>query len=362
MSRPSTYLAMRNRLSWVSFLVSTACAARPPQSTRRHPRPRHRPHRVCCPTSLVEAAKCKASFFPRPPPVFSFPSHRAASLLTSRAMAHTASPPPTRLPGTVRVINASLSRTGTASMAEALAILLDAPSYHCGTDGVFGADAPVWAAAARAVVRPDWAALLDARGYASIGDAPACNYWAELAAMYPDAKVLLVERGEPGDRGAWADSYVAAVTAVAPFFRTRWRSRPARDAYDICTRMAAQNGGGISVDDLSRPGTDTREMLTRWYDRHYSAVRAGVPPKRLVVVPLGGGWTPLCEALHLPVPAVDFPQEHVGAASVAAISEAAATAMRPPPALVVAAAGAAVAAAGAAAIGVWRATRGGCFF
>lgn len=177
---------------------------------------------------------------------------------------------------------------------------------------------------------------------------------------YPDATVLLVERSERGDRGAWVASFVAALTAVAPFFCTRWRSRPARDAYDTCTRMVTPHGEGETVSDLVRPGTYTSESLARCYDRHYAAVRAGVPPGRLAVVRVGSGWAPLSEALRLPVPKdVEYPHEHVSAANVPAISEAAAAAMRPPPGLVVAAVGAAVGTAVAAAVGVLRSTRGG---
>ncbi|GAB0494148.1 hypothetical protein MMPV_005438 [Pyropia vietnamensis] len=238
-------------------------------------------------------------------------------------------------------------------MAAALAILLDAPSYHCGTDGVGGDDAPIWAAAARKGELPDWSQLLDARGYASIGDAPACFYWADLAATYPDAIVLLVERGEPSNRSSWTASFDAALTAVAPFFRTRWRSRHARDAYDICTRMVTPHCPGKVAGALLLPDSYSRETLATWYERHYAAVRAAVPPERLAVIDLGGGWEPLCAALGLPVPDVAYPHKHVGAADAKAIFDGADAAMRPPVRLMVAA----VVAAAAAAVGVWRATQ-----
>lgn len=239
-------------------------------------------------------------------------------------------------------------------MAAALAILLDAPSYHCGTDGVGGDDAPIWAAAARRGELPDWSKLLDARGYASIGDAPACLYWADLADAYPDAMVLLVERGEPGDRSSWVSSFDAALAALAPFFRTRWRSRRAREAYDICVRMVTPHCPGKVGGALLKPGCYTKEMLATWYERHYAAVRAAVPPERLAIIRLGGGWEPLCAALRLPVPDVAYPHKHAGAADVAAISEGAAAAMRLPVRLMVAA----VVAAAAATAGILRATQG----
>lgn len=169
--------------------------------------------------------------------------------------------------------------------------------------------------------------------------------------------VLLVERGEPGSggRGSWVASFDAALTAVAPFFRIRWRSRRARDAYDICVRMVTPHCPGKVAGTLLWPGTYSSETLATWYNRHYAAVRAAVPPERLAVVRLGGGWAPLCEALRLPVPDAEYPHKHAGAANVAAISEGAAHAMRPPVGLFVAA----VATAVAVGVGVWRTARAG---
>ena len=43
------------------------------------------------------------------------------------------------------------------------------------------------------------------------------------------------------------------------------------------------------------------------FARHNAAVRAAVPADRLVEWRPGDGWTPLCTALGVPVPAEQFP-------------------------------------------------------
>ena len=43
------------------------------------------------------------------------------------------------------------------------------------------------------------------------------------------------------------------------------------------------------------------------YEAHNAAVRAAVPPERLVDYRAGDGWEPLCKALGVPVPDAPFP-------------------------------------------------------
>jgi len=194
-------------------------------------------------------------------------------------------------------------------MATALAILLDAPAYHSGTAASGGPDTPVWAAAGRSGALPDWHALFDSGVYGSIGEAPACFAWAELASAYPHAKVLLVER-QPDQ---WASSFAGALASVAPYLAQRWWSRAVRDAHAVVTQLVSPHvpGLGRGVAPGRRPVP--HDGLVALYGEHYARVKAGVPPHRLAVYRLGDGWSPLCDALGGPFPeGVPFPHSHKG--------------------------------------------------
>ncbi len=43
------------------------------------------------------------------------------------------------------------------------------------------------------------------------------------------------------------------------------------------------------------------------FERHNSAVRAAIPPGRLIEWRPGDGWSPICAALGRPVPTDSFP-------------------------------------------------------
>src|SRR5512139_4170200 len=99
----------------------------------------------------------------------------------------------------LKVIGAGLGRTGTLSLKFALEHLGFDRCYHMGE--VFAntdRNLPLWLDVVRG--KPDWDAIFE--GYQATTDYPACTYWRELAAKYPDAKVILSTR----DPDSWFDS------------------------------------------------------------------------------------------------------------------------------------------------------------
>lgn len=60
------------------------------------------------------------------------------------------------------------------------------------------------------------------------------------------------------------------------------------------------------------------------YEAHVAAVRAEVPPGRLLVHGLGDGWEPLCAHLGVPVPDVPCPRRNATADFVAEVARRAA--------------------------------------
>src|SRR5262245_47355467 len=90
-----------------------------------------------------------------------------------------------------KVVGAGLGRTGTTSLKLALERLLGGECYHMATVRERPEDAEVWARA-YAGERPDWTELLG--GCCASVDWPASPFWAEQAAAFPDAVILLSER------------------------------------------------------------------------------------------------------------------------------------------------------------------------
>jgi hypothetical protein len=190
---------------------------------------------------------------------------------------------------TIQLIGAGLGRTGTMSLKLALEQLLGGTCHHMMEVGAHPDEIPVWDDAMRG--RPvDWHDLLD--GYTAIVDYPGAALWRDLAGAFPDAPILLSTRSSAR---TWYES------AAATIFETS--RRPPTDDQDrrhkaMIVEML-ESSLGASLDDA--------DALMAAYDAHNAAVRAEVPAERLFEYRPGDGWTPLCAALGIEIPEVDFP-------------------------------------------------------
>src|SRR5262249_10904972 len=95
----------------------------------------------------------------------------------------------------LRVIGAGFSRTGTFSLRQALIQLGLGPCHHMHEVFEHPEQHALWRAAAAGQLG-DWQTLLGS--YRSVTDAPACLFWRELVARYPQAQVILTLR-DAGD-------------------------------------------------------------------------------------------------------------------------------------------------------------------
>jgi hypothetical protein len=196
--------------------------------------------------------------------------------------------------GGLRVVGAGLGRTGTHSLMLALEQLLGGRCYHMAEVMERPDDVPVWHAAIYGE-QPDWGTFLGE--YEATVDWPACAFWQELAAANPGAIVLLSVRDSAE---AWWKSFDATIGAglakPVPADRPDWAVR---------RRMVVE-----LLDVTFASGWREREAAIAAYDAHNAAVRAAVPPERLVEWRPADGWEPLCTALDLPVPAEPFPRSN----------------------------------------------------
>ena len=146
----------------------------------------------------------------------------------------------------------------------------------------------------------DWDALLGSFSAVS-ADPPAIAFAEELIQMYPDAKIILVER----DIEAWFESMNKNVieSSWSPFLKfladwDPWLVGPMRDCHHRWIR-----GWWKANDKL-----EMRERARGMYKEHYELVRRVTPKERLLEYRLGDGWEPLCHFLGKPVPGVPFPR------------------------------------------------------
>jgi hypothetical protein len=198
------------------------------------------------------------------------------------------------------VIGSGLGRTSTKSMQTALTMLGFGPCHHMVEVFAHPESMALWVEAGAG--RPDWDAIF--KEYRSMVDYPGAAYWREIAAHYPDARVLHTQR----DPDAWFVSTQATIFApgslaladgpLAPFFNS------------LLNRV-----GGTSRERLH-----DRAFMTDYFRRNTQEVKATIPAERLLIYEAGEGWERLCGFLGVAVPEAPFPSENSRADFAAAVA------------------------------------------
>ena len=191
----------------------------------------------------------------------------------------------------LKVVGTGFGRTGTNSLKLALEQLGFGPCYHMFELRDHPERLPFWESAARGEM-PDWDVVFD--GYAACVDWPAARFWREIAAHYPDAKVLHSVRP--------AESWIKSVHGtIYPSLRDRALQPPG-------PRRKRQNmSWEIVVEQTFDGRLDDPEHAMAVYRAHTEAVRRAIPAGRLLVYDVAEGWEPLCRFLEVPVPNAPFP-------------------------------------------------------
>jgi hypothetical protein len=190
---------------------------------------------------------------------------------------------------TLRVIGAGLPRTGTASLKEALEMLLGGKCHHMRELPGHPFDLGEGWSRALSGQAPDWEQLF--AGYAATVDWPAAHFWHDLSLAYPDALVLLSVRSSAE---VWWQSAEATILPVArESLAPNWSG--GRDFLTLLEEFAGTSHW------------DEPAALMKAYERHNDSVRATISPERLLEWQVEEGWAPICHALGLPVPDQPFP-------------------------------------------------------
>lgn len=197
----------------------------------------------------------------------------------------------------MKIIGAGLGRTGTLSLKTALEELGFGPCYHMQELILRHPEhVDTWVDALHG--RPvAWQSFF--KDYQATVDYPGCNYYKELMAVYPEAKVILTVR----DPEKWyASTYqtVYAISKVIP----RW--------IGYIAPQQAKLGEMIGDQIWKRQfgNFEDRQQSIATFKQYNEEVQHYVPPERLLVFEVKQGWAPLCQFLGVPVPQ-DKPFPHL---------------------------------------------------
>ena len=189
------------------------------------------------------------------------------------------------------VIGAGFGRTGTLSLKHALERLGFGPCYHMAEVATHPEHVDLWRRAWRG--EDVWPELF--ADYGAAVDWPVAAFWQRLMDYYPDAKVLLSLR----DGESWFKS------ATDTIFRSMGEGLESDNATLQERLLMAKE---IIVDGTFNGDLTDRDAAIAKYEANVAAVRATAPSDRLIEARAQDGWTPLCEALGVPVPDEPYPR------------------------------------------------------
>lgn len=197
----------------------------------------------------------------------------------------------------MKIIGAGLGRTGTLSLKTALEELGFGPCYHMQELILKHPEhVDIWVDALHG--RPvAWQPFF--KDYQATVDYPGCNYYKELMAVYPEAKVILTVR-DPEKWYASAYQTVYAISKVIP----RWIG------YIAPQRAKLGEMIGEQIWKRQFGNFEDRQQSIAIFNQYNEEVKHYVPPERLLVFEVKQGWAPLCQFLGVPVPQ-DKPFPHL---------------------------------------------------
>ena len=194
----------------------------------------------------------------------------------------------------MKIIGAGVGRTGTLSTKAALEQLGYGPCHHMVELLVEDRTVDEFAAAARGE-RVDWTAVLD--GYGSSVDWPACDFHAQLAEDFPEAKILLNVR----DPEKWYESVGATIHQT-------WLACKDGDGPIQGAKLEVLRDTIFGERGTFAGRYEDRDFILKTFEERNAAIEAAYPADRLLVFDVTQGWEPLCGFLEEPVPDEPFPR------------------------------------------------------
>jgi hypothetical protein len=204
----------------------------------------------------------------------------------------------------MKVIGVGFGRTGTLSLKSALEQLGAGPCFHM-LDLIYAEpgnrDIPYWVKVAKGD-EVDWHEVL--QPYESTVDWPGCARWRELVDAFPSATVLLNIRDFDAFYTSVENTLLAVKrAAMAGELSPDAGRSPVPEVWMVIERLVWQGDFAGRFED--------KDWVREMYENRIAAIKAYVPPERLVVWNLGvDGWEPLADALGVEAPGTPFPHLH----------------------------------------------------
>ena len=198
----------------------------------------------------------------------------------------------------MKVICAGLAKTGTTSLAKALRIL-GYNVYDFKEHVTFHRQQ--WLDSFETDRLPNFKEMY--QGVDAITDTPPVFWFEEIAAIFPEAKVILTVRDSEEE---WLDSWTRQCRFIQdfPFFvkiALWWNN----DEHFLHISRVAIFGS-------STP--EATALFRKKYRQHNERVQNVIPAERLLVFNVKQGWEPLCEFLGFDILSTQFPRANVGQA------------------------------------------------
>ena len=191
------------------------------------------------------------------------------------------------------IIGSGFGRTGTRSLKDALDLLGFGPCHHMEEVLPCPAQIDHWCAISRhePVV---WDQVF--AGFGAQIDWPGAHVWRELAAAFPDARVIHSVR--PAE--AWWNSFNGTIGKFLGIYRDMPLPPHVAAMSDAIDAI-------VGTQTFAGRFADKDHAIATYHERE-AEVRAGIAPERLLVFDVAQGWEPLCAFLDVPVPDTPFPR------------------------------------------------------
>ncbi len=193
----------------------------------------------------------------------------------------------------LKVVGAGFGRTGTLSLKIALEKIGFGPCYHMMEVFPRPEHVAMWHRLAFEQSM-DWDEIF--RGFHATVDWPAARWWREIAAHFPEAKVLLSVR----DPEAWYKSVTD--TIYQPM------KSPAPDGAPELVRLQTEMARKAILSETFDNRFEDKAHAIEEFHKHNQAVRDAIDPARLLVFDVREGWGPLCRFLEVPIPDEPYPR------------------------------------------------------